>query len=108
MYYGKETDPFYKSKAWRQMRSIILERDHHICQDCLARKRAGARIRARRAVVVHHIQPRETHPELALEPLNLISLCDACHNKRHPEKGGAPGRQAKTDATTNGVRIIKV
>ena len=106
MRYEKQTDPFYKTLAWRRLRLVALERDHYICQDCLAQKRLGARIRARRAVVVHHILPRETHPELALELNNLVSLCDACHNKRHPEKGGAPGR-APTPVPS-GVRIIKV
>lgn len=106
MYYDKPTDPFYKTAAWRRLRLVALERDHYICQDCLAQKQQGARIRARRAVVVHHIQPRETHPELQLELTNLVSLCDACHNKRHPEKGGAPGQAPKPAPT--GVRIIKV
>lgn len=52
MYYGKTSDPFYRSPAWRRLRAVALERDHHICQDCLQQKRMGARIRARRAVVV--------------------------------------------------------
>jgi len=112
MYYGKTSDPFYRSPAWRRLRAVALERDPHICQDCLQQKRMGARIRARRAVVVHHILPRETHPELALELTNLVSLCDACHNKRHPEKGGRsaaggqPGQGPKP--APRGVRIIKV
>lgn len=106
MYYGKQTDPFYKTAAWRRLRMVALERDHHICQDCLQRKRDGARIRARRATVVHHIQPREAHPELALEITNLVSLCDGCHNKRHPEKGESPERDTANIA--GGVRVIKV
>ena len=82
MRYEKQTDPFYKTPAWRRLRLVALERDHYICQDCLAQKRLGARIRARRAVVVHH-----------------------SHNKRPPEKGGTPGR-APTPVPS-GVRIIK-
>ena len=107
MYYGKETDPFYKSQAWRRLRAVALERDHWICQDCLAQKRAGARIRARQATVVHHVVPRETQPELALELDNLVSLCEACHNKRHPEKGGRADAKPRGDAP-RGVRVIKV
>ena len=38
--------------------------------------------------MVHHIKPRRDYPELALVDSNLISLCDECHNKMHPEKGG--------------------
>lgn len=106
MYYGKEADPFYKGKAWRRVRAAALERDHYLCQDCLAAKRRGERIRARRATMVHHILPREDYPELELALDNLISLCDPCHNKRHPEKGERP--ESRTAQTPAGVRIIKV
>ena len=41
------------------------------------------------AVVVHHIKHVDEYPELAYVPDNLISLCLDCHNKMHPEKGGA-------------------
>ena len=73
---------FYKSKAWQHKRRMILRRDAYQCQDC---KRYG---RIRTAVKVHHIKHLDDYPELALQSDNLISLCDACHNKRHPEKGG--------------------
>lgn len=66
----------------------------------------GAEISApKSATVVHHIKPLAGHPEMALDLDNLESLCDACHNKKHPEKGA--GRQ---DVPTRiaGVRIVKV
>lgn len=106
MYYGKKPDPFYKSRAWRQARLAALERDHWICQDCLASKRAGAMIRARQATVVHHKLSVEQRPDLRLELDNLISLCDACHNKRHPEKGG--GGECVGQKLSGNVRVIKV
>lgn len=74
---------FYKSKAWKRKRERILKRDGYMCQHC---KRYG---RMRQAVTVHHIKSYEDHPELGLVDDNLISLCNACHNKQHPEKGGA-------------------
>lgn len=85
-----------------------LERDHYICQDCLTAKRRGAqiRIRQRKNLIVHHILPREQYPELELELSNLISLCESCHNKRHPEKGGNP--ESAPRQLPVGVRIIKV
>ena len=73
---------FYKSKAWRYRREHVLRRDGYLCQNC---KRYGKRVEA---VTVHHIQHLEDRPDLALEDSNLISLCNACHNKMHPEKGG--------------------
>lgn len=74
---------FYKTKAWERKRARILRRDGYLCQNC---KRYG---RMRPATTVHHILHYEDRPDLALTDSNLISLCDACHNKSHPEKGGA-------------------
>lgn len=74
---------FYRSKAWQTKRERILRRDGYLCQEC---RKYGRR---REAVTVHHIKHLEDHPELALEDSNLVSLCNACHNKAHPEKGGA-------------------
>lgn len=74
---------FLSSGPWKSMRPRILRRDKYLCQNCL---RYGKRTQA---TTVHHIMHYDEHPELALEPSNLVSLCAACHNKRHPEKGGA-------------------
>lgn len=46
----------------------------------------------REAAVVHHIKHVDEFPELAYTDSNLISLCDACHNKAHPEKAKKTGR----------------
>jgi 5-methylcytosine-specific restriction endonuclease McrA len=73
---------FYQSEKWRRKRAAILRRDGYMCQEC---KRYG---RARQAVHVHHIVHLEDAPELAFADENLVSLCLACHNKKHPEKGG--------------------
>lgn len=47
--------------------------------------------RHREAVTVHHIKHVDEYPELAYIDSNLESLCNACHNKMHPEKGGHKG-----------------
>jgi 5-methylcytosine-specific restriction enzyme A len=73
---------FYRSKTWRQKREYILKRDKYLCQDCL---KYGKNVEAR---VVHHIIEVEDEPELKLTNSNLVSVCMACHNKAHPEKGG--------------------
>lgn len=73
---------FYTSKAWGHKREKILRRDGYMCREC---RRYG---RNRAATTVHHIVPYEERPDLALTDNNLISLCAACHNKKHPEKGG--------------------
>lgn len=70
----------YNTAKWERKRSSILSRDNYICQHC---KRYG---RIRQATTVHHIKHAEEYPELAYDNKNLVSLCNACHNKMHPEK----------------------
>jgi 5-methylcytosine-specific restriction endonuclease McrA len=80
------TKSFYESKAWKIRKAQVFRRDGYLCQYC---KRYG---RIREAKIVHHIKHLDEYPELALEPKNLVSLCIACHNKEHPEKGTAGNR----------------
>ena len=61
---------FLGTRRWKRKREAILRRDGYLCQEC---KRYG-----------HY----DEHPELALDDGNLISLCEGCHNKMHPERGG--------------------
>lgn len=76
------SDPFYRSKKWRKKREYILHRDGYLCLEC---KKYG---RNNEAKIVHHIKEMEDFPELKLKNNNLVSVCAACHNKLHPEKGG--------------------
>ena len=71
---------FYTSSAWKSKRAAILHRDGYMCKRC---KRYG---RMREATTVHHIKHYDEYPELGLDSDNLVSLCEACHNKMHPEK----------------------
>lgn len=71
----------YDSPKWKRKRRAILRRDGYMCQDC---RRYGRRTEA---TEVHHIKHVDEWPELAFVDENLVSLCCACHNKRHPEKG---------------------
>ena len=102
---GVPDKPFYHSAAWKRVRAAALSRDQGMCQDCMDRFRAGYGIRPNRATMVHHIIPVEERPDLALDLSNLRALCDACHNREHPEKRRpwkpAPPRVGKA-------RIIKV
>lgn len=72
---------FYDSDKWKRKRAVILKRDGYKCKQC---SRYGI---TREAVEVHHIKHYDEYPELAFVDSNLISLCKACHNKEHPEKG---------------------
>lgn len=105
MRYDKVTDPFYKTALWRRARRMALERDMYMCVECMAAYRRGELPAPRAATTVHHILPRTERPELELELDNLQSLCDACHNKKHPEKGG--GNSMKVQGSSK-ARVIKV
>ncbi|EJR67753.1 HNH endonuclease signature motif containing protein [Bacillus cereus] len=80
----KEAKKFYDSTAWRRCRELALIRDSYRCQECMKHDP----LIPVPADMVHHIKERSEYPELALTLENLISLCNACHNKEHPEKGG--------------------
>lgn len=82
----KMNDDFYASEKWKRKRAVILRRDGYMCQRC---KKYG---RIRPATIVHHIKELEDFPELALTNSNLESVCLACHNALHPEKGGRRAR----------------
>ncbi|CEG28090.1 HNH endonuclease [Bacillus sp. B-jedd] len=82
---------FYDSKEWKQLREHIRKRDNYECQECKRQGRVSVDMneyseRAKRkkiALVVHHIQELEKHPELALTEDNLETVCVECHNKEH-------------------------
>lgn len=74
-------DKFYESARWKKKRAVILARDKYMCQVC---RRYGRMVPA---TIVHHIKEVEDYPELAYTNSNLQSVCLACHNKLHPEKG---------------------
>lgn len=71
---------FYKSSEWIKLRQEVLNRDRHECQKCKGKGKF------RKADCVHHIKHVKEYPLLALEPTNLISLCNSCHDEEHPEK----------------------
>lgn len=83
----KQAESFYKSARWLEIRESVLKRDDYLCRNC---KRYGKR---RQATTVHHIKHLDKYPELAYDRNNLVSLCDDCHNKAHPEKARGLARK---------------
>lgn len=86
-------EEFYKSAAWLRKRAKILRRDKYLCAECRRYNRRDSRGLPIEAVTVHHIVPLEVDPSRRLDETNLQSLCKACHNRKHPEKGSPPGRR---------------
>ena len=66
---------FRNSKAWRQKRDDIKERDLFMCQVCLSKK-----ILNLQQIEVHHIVPLVEDFSRRLDDDNLLSLC-AVHHK---------------------------
>ena len=104
----KESDPFYHTAAWKRARQAALMRDHGMCRECMDRMRAGIGVRPNRATMVHHVIPRSERPDLELVLDNLISLCDSCHEKNHPEKRSKKKRKTLERIGSHGCRVIKV
>jgi predicted TIM-barrel fold metal-dependent hydrolase len=55
-----------RSSKWDGVRKEHLK-NHPICEICEGKARLN----------VHHIKPFHLHPELELEPTNLITLCES-------------------------------
>ena len=86
-------DNFYDSAKWRKKRKKILRRDGYLCVNCRRYGRTDTDGNPIKAKTVHHIKHRDEFPELSLCDDNLISLCEACHNKEHPDKASPPRRK---------------
>ena len=73
---------FYKTAKWKSKRENVLRRDEYMCREC---RRYGM---TTPATTVHHIYPLEQYPEWKWATWNMLSLCDACHNKMHNRETG--------------------
>lgn len=82
------SDDFYDWIDWKKIRASVLKFDNFECQICKERGRQKP------AVIVHHVKHLRDRPDLALSVFDpdsgarqLISLCRACHEEQHPERG---------------------
>ena len=77
--------PFYKRKAWQDVRKVVLDRSHGLCELCMERGELKP------ADVVHHTVPLTPEnvgdPDISLNPDRLMALCDECHTKEHQRLG---------------------
>lgn len=77
---NSQAKAFYNSNEWKIARRFILNRDAHLCQECLKQGRIT------KADTVHHIIELNQDWSKRLEITNLESICRKCHNK-HKRKG---------------------
>src|ERR1700727_3031048 len=73
---NKESTRFYHSKAWLLLRDVKLCNSPY-CETCLL---GGVHTPASH---VHHKEEVSTHPHMALDEDNLMSLCLPCHSSVH-------------------------
>ena len=77
--------PFYKSRAWQNVRSVVWDRAHGLCERCAERGEVVP------ADVVHHTVPLTPEnvgdPDISLNPDRLVALCHDCHTLVHQDLG---------------------
>ncbi|WBL53610.1 HNH endonuclease [Bacillus phage yong1] len=78
---NKTITSFYKSTDWKRTRQLGLIRDNYLCQHCLKDHCFTP------ADMVHHIVEVKEDWSKRLDLDNLVSLCNACHNKVHGGEG---------------------
>ena len=82
---GSRHERGYDSK-WVKLRAVILQRDAHLCQPCLAQGRPIP------ATAVDHIKAKANGGTDDAE--NLRAICDECHKaKTAQDAGGKPRTQ---------------
>lgn len=81
-------DPHYWRKRHRRWAHAVLSRAGFLCEECRRYGRTDEHGNPVAATIAHHIKPRKEYPELAYDVTNGRALCESCHNKKHPEKGG--------------------
>jgi len=84
-----------RTKRWKVLRMVILERDKFRCCSCGCAGR----------LEVDHVKPVRTHPDLSYAPGNLQSLCRPCHTRKTRIECGhpAPIQTPERDAWANAV-----
>ena len=104
----KQAHPFYHSTAWKRVRALALMRDGGKCVRCMERFNRGEMRKPRDADMVHHKISREERPDLSLVLQNLESLCNTCHNREHPEKGGQGQAEQETSPAQSRELIMTI
>lgn len=78
----------YSGKKHKMWRAAVIRRAGGLCEECKRYGRTDKNGMPVAATTAHHIKPLEDFPELAYDVNNGRALCEACHNRAHPEKGG--------------------
>ena len=86
---GMPNDKRYQDARHRRWRAEVLRRAGGLCEECRRYGRLDEDGLPVRATTAHHVKHADEYPELRYVVGNGRALCEACHNKAHPEKGKA-------------------
>jgi 5-methylcytosine-specific restriction protein A len=73
--------PAGSDRRWRRLRALTLQRSP-CCEACRRRGRLAP------ATEVHHVRSIAAGGD-KYDPLNLLSVCPACHRELHGQRSGA-------------------
>lgn len=96
--YRRHSKHVTATRRWQVLRHAILERDGWACVDC-GKKRGRLEI--------DHIEPVRLRPDLAFDPANCATRCQACHSRKtriecgHPAPIQTPERNAWAKAVAD-------
>ena len=96
---------FYHSKEWQQVRDYCLRRDKYLCVHC--------GMPAEEVHHVTHLSPGNINDiAISLNPVNLVSLCRACHFDEHRKDrqeaiDKANGKENPYEFDENGFLVLK-
>lgn len=99
---NKDVQAFRSSKAWRDKRNEIRERDGNLCLACWHNLAGTVRRINQNGLSVHHIKPLVKAWVLRLCNDNLITLCE--HHHEAAEKGDV-SEQILLDLVQIGLKI---
>ena len=85
-------EKYYHTSRHKEWAAKVLKRAGYLCEECKRYGRLDKDGLPVKAKVAHHIKNKDDYPELRYKLSNGKALCDKCHNKAHPEKGGGRNR----------------
>ncbi|MCM1369840.1 MAG: HNH endonuclease [Candidatus Amulumruptor caecigallinarius] len=79
---GSEYHRMLNTPEWRRLRRGQLDK-HPFCEDCLAEGIYTPAEEVHHVIPVESVADAESMRRVAFDRNNLVSLCVACHHKRH-------------------------
>jgi 5-methylcytosine-specific restriction endonuclease McrA len=76
---ARREDRFRWTSTWKRKREEIAERDHWLCQSCLNGLSPHGKGIVTSGLEVHHIESLKDNWRARLDSLNLVTLCEDCH-----------------------------